>query len=183
MIIGYFIIISSAQTKIEWYDAPLFPLLALLVGLAINYAFHFIKDLELSRGKLSHNVLPFIALFLIFITPYRTIFDKTYKPVESPEDAEYYEMAHYLKDALRDRINLEDALLVYDGYNAHLDFYVMKLNEKGIPLRVAAWDNLRGGDEVFTFHDVIKENLKQTYELELVKEKGLVSTYKILGPK
>lgn len=56
----FFLVISMASTKLEWYDTPLFPYLALVSGYAV---FYFVKQVAQSDS------IKYIFIGLIFIIP------------------------------------------------------------------------------------------------------------------
>lgn len=183
MVVTFFLIISSAQTKIEWYSVPLYPFFAILIAVFIYYIFYILKDIKVINESLTFNITPFLFLFLIGITPYKEIFKKTYKPSEHPYHVEFYELGHYLQDAVRGRINLNNSYVLYDGYNAQNLFYINILNDRGIKTEFKDWRNLASGDNVIAQQKPIKEYLVENYEYEIIFEKGNVVTYKIYGNK
>lgn len=183
LIICYFIIISSAQTKLEWYDVPLFPFLAMMASIFIYYAYKFFKNFSWFNETLNYNILPFLFLFSIFLTPYQNIIAETYKPKEAESAIDFYAMSHYLQDAVKGKYNLNNQYLVHDGYNAHLLFYLNILNDKGIAISFKDWQKLEPNDIVIASQNVIKDKLKSHYDFEVLKEDGSVSTYKIVKKK
>ncbi len=83
---SYFLIISFPSVKLEWYDAPIFPLLAILTGLS------FMETVKYLTGKLSKNAnnnqfeyLLFILALLLLGQPYKDIL----KATEFPEQHIY----------------------------------------------------------------------------------------------
>jgi 4-amino-4-deoxy-L-arabinose transferase-like glycosyltransferase len=183
MIGTFFLIISLAQTKLKWYDVPLYPFLAIIIAVFINYVFQFLKNVDWRNKMLSANVIPYLFLFLICITPYQNILDKTYHPKEVYWDKDFYEISYYLKDAVKGEYDLNDQYLLYDGYNAHNLFYLNILNDQGVNVSVKDWRNLEKMDIVFTHQDDIIQYIKKHYIYQVVRREGNIQTCKIYESK
>jgi len=183
MILTFFLIISFSKTKLEWYDVPLFPFLSLLAAVFVNYIFEFFKNLKRANQTLTNNILPFIFLFLVFITPYQKIINKTYLPKEQAHDKDAYEIGYYLKEALRKKHYLNGAYLLYDGYYAQNQFYVHILNDRGVRIDFKDYDKLEDGDVVIASQSNIKQYIEANYSSEVIKTNGNIVTYKIHGRK
>jgi 4-amino-4-deoxy-L-arabinose transferase-like glycosyltransferase len=179
MAFTYFIIISSSKNRLEQYDMQLFPFLSIIVSVCIYYIFNALKQSNIGKQTLSINLLPFLFLFLVFVKPYQLIIEKTYKPKETKEWKEFYELSYFLKDATKGKYNLKNRLLLYDGYDAHITFYVDILNDKGINIARKNWEELESGDVVITHQYQIKEYLEKTYSCKLIESYGNVGIYQI----
>jgi 4-amino-4-deoxy-L-arabinose transferase-like glycosyltransferase len=183
MIITFFLVISTAKTKLEWYDVPLYPYLSILVALFIHYIFDTVNNYPWFKKTLNYNIMPYIFLFLITIQPYRKIIDKTYLPKEYPWDKEFYEISYFLKDAVKGKYHLHQHYLVYDGYYAHLLFYLNVLNNKGIEISLKDKENLQPGDLVIVSQNHIKQYIEEHYKFDIKDTIGTVSIYKIYERK
>lgn len=179
MLITFFIVISASQTKLEWYDVPLYPFLAIVIAVFIYYIFNFLENSKWASQSLMINVLPFIFLFLIGINPYGMMIDKTYKPKENKIDEKFYEIGYYLKDALRGKYNIDGHFLLYDGYYAQNLFYLNILNDKGIAVSMKDWTQLESQDRVIASQKMVKLYVEEHYDHEIIFVKGNVITYKI----
>lgn len=183
MILTFFVIISTAQTKLEWYDVPLYPFLAILTAVFIHYIFKLLRESNWIKQKIIIKTISFIFLFLVFLIPYQKIFDKTYKPKETIEGKDFYEISYYLKDAIIGKNNLDGQYLLYDGYGVHNLFYLKILNDQGIQISFKYWKNLQKEDIVIAQQENVKLYLEENYTLEKMNTKGNVITYKIHGRK
>lgn len=183
MLITFLIIISTAQTKLEWYDVPMYPFLAILITVFIYHIFAWLRDSAWINHKLKYNIVPFLFLFLIAITPYSKIIDKTYKPQEYPWDKDFYEIGYYLKDAVKGRVDVDSSYLAYEGYNAHNSFYLKILQANGIRIAFKDWTNLDNNDKVIACQQNVKQYVENSYFYEIIQEKGNVVNYKIYGKK
>lgn len=74
--VGYFLLISYPTIKLEWYIAPLFPLLSILIGLSfVEIGIFIFKKLNIRWNPfLIKSLLLGIALIFLF-KPYKTIID------------------------------------------------------------------------------------------------------------
>lgn len=181
MILTFFLIISTAQTKLPWYDVPLYPYLAIIIAVFIWYIFNLLKNISGINQTMTLNAIPFVFLFLIMIGPYRTIINKTYKPVEFSWDKEFYELGYFLKDAIKGKVDVNNYYLLYDGYNAQNIFYQRILNDKGIKTSFKYWVELKPSDRAIAFQGNVKDYIEEHYQKEIIYTHGNVVAYKILS--
>lgn len=179
MCVVYFLVISSSQTKLLWYDMPMYPFLALLIAIFIFHLFDWLQNLAWLNETLSVNVMPFLFLFLIGAGPYQKILETTYMPQRNDPDKEFYEIGHFLKAAVKGDYNLHNQFLLYDGYNAQNLFYLNILNDKGYKISFKDWKNLSPSDIVIACQNEVKQYVEAHYEHEIIQRHGAVVTYKI----
>lgn len=180
MVSTFFLVISNSQTKLEWYDVPLYPFLAIIITNFIYYIFDLLRNLKPINKSLRINVTPFLFLFLIGIMPYLKILDKTYNP---NRDKDFYEMSYFLKDAVKGKYNLNNQYLLYDGYNAHKLFYLNILNDKGTQISFKNWENLNPSDIAIASQNHIKQYVEEHYEHDVIHTEENIITYKIYEKK
>jgi len=181
MIVTFFLVISTSKTKVEWYDVPLYPFLAILIAIFIGFVFDLLQNHKWVNQTLKLNVMPYIFLFLIGIAPYQKIIDKTYKPKEYTWDKNFYEIGYFLKDAIRGKYNINNNYLLYDGYNAHNLFYLNILNDKGTRISFKDWTMLDPLDITIAHQKNVKQYVEEHYEHEIIHVVGNVVIYKIYG--
>lgn len=180
--IVFFAIISTASTKIEWYDLPLYPFLAILIGVCINFLFDLVRDMKLTHTYLSYNSAPMALLIFLFFTPYHKIFKKTQSKDEPPYYYNYA-LSHYLQDAVKGEIECNNDFLLYEGYNAQNLFYVMQLQDKGIKFSMKDWTKLEAGDTVVVYQENLRNYVYGTYEHEWLSSRDWVTRIRIKGRK
>ncbi|GAB2526289.1 ArnT family glycosyltransferase [Rufibacter soli] len=183
VVITFFLIISAAETKLEWYDVPMYPYLALLTAVLIYYVFNFLKTLEWPNATLKYNVAPFVFLFVVLTFPYQKVLDRTYRPEETPWDKEFYEMGYYLRNASKGHHAVDGRFLAYEGYNAQNQFYLNILKDKGTLLALKDWKSLNPGEVIIATQPHIKTYITDTYQHQIVEEVGNVVSYRIHGRK
>ena len=182
--ITYFLVISTAQTKLHQYDLPLYPFFAILVGVFIHFIFSFLKDQKKILHYLKYNIVPYIFLFLLFITPYSEIVKKTYKPKEHPKFEEGYRINYYVRDIIRGDRQWDNISVLHDGYAADLRFYVNILNEKGKNITLKEADKeLETGEIVLCSQHGVKWYVEQNYEYNTLDEFHNIRVYEIMNKK
>jgi len=183
MTLTFFLVISFSKTKLPWYDVPLFPFLALLVAVFVFYLFELLAEAKIFRRSLEKNLIPYLFLFLVMVTPYQVIYQKTYLPTEYSNYYAYYEISHYLQRALKGKEDLEGRYLLYEGYHAHHTFYINILKDKGVNTGVKSWRELAAGDDVFTDNEDAKEYIDAHYDHVETGSRGNIQFYQILTVK
>jgi len=181
MVLTYFLVVSNSQTKTEWYDVPLFPFLSILISIFIYYIFDVLRNVKIINYSLSRNWLHFIFMFLILILPYQKIIQKTYIPKEYSWNVEFFEIGHYLKDAVKEKHSVNNYFLLYDGYNAHNKFYLNILNDNGVKIEFKDWTNLNDGDKVIVCQQNVKEYINNNYLYEVIENINNISKYRIIS--
>lgn len=174
----YFLVISISQTKLEWYDAPLYPFFAVLVGIFLYWIFNTLHQGSWHEN-LNYKVIPYLVIFLICVEPYRTIIDKVYKPKEYSWDKETYQIGYYLKDAVNGNKKLDGYYLLDNSYYAEALFYLNILNDMDQHIHFKDWKNLNNSDLVIAHQYEVKKYVEENYNSELIEEKENIKIYKI----
>ncbi|MBD2713633.1 glycosyltransferase family 39 protein [Microvirga sp. STR05] len=126
-------VLSTATSKLEWYDAPIYPALALLVGLGLALMLRAITTTYLAHTSwLGRSLAGLLALLLLFYAPYETIVNR----IVGERHSDYgigpdgY-LGGYLKTVVRQQPQLDSLVVLYGGgYNATLTFYQLALREQ-----------------------------------------------------
>ncbi|NLF41201.1 MAG: hypothetical protein GX587_00735, partial [Bacteroidales bacterium] len=180
----YLIIISASKTKLFWYDAQIFPLLALLTALIIHQVFNILKNIPYLQKNLRINILPYLFLIIVFFTPYQKTIKRTYKPQEKVWEKEFYAISHFMKDAVKGKYQIDGFDLVYKGYDVHLDFYVIRLAQKGVHVNIIEdYKSLKPGDQVIVPDASLRDLILKKYTTETISEtENGILLLKILEP-
>jgi len=183
LVTTYWLIISLAKTKMEQYELPLFPFLSLIVAVMIYYIFNYLKDELVANKYLNFNIIPYVFIFIIVLSPYQKIIGKVYCPKESEVEEGYYQFSHFLQDAVKSRHSIKNYCVCFQDYNAHLLFYVNILNDRNQNITFKHSKNLLSGDLVVASQDGVKEYIENNYIFETTGNYKSVKKYKILGEK
>lgn len=183
LLLFYLIIISIAQTKLEWYAVPLFPFLASINAIALYVVFDYFRKSTGIATYFKFNIIPFVFLFAVFVSPYEKIINKVYFPKEYDWDKNFYEISVYLKDALKSKHSVQNHFLCYAGNNTQLLFYVNLLNDKKQNVNFIDWKNLKDGDLIIASQTNVQEDIEKNYSFELTENFQGIKKYKIHGKK
>lgn len=186
MALTYLFVISISQTKLPWYDVPMYPFLSILIAIPIYYIFALLNNFDWNNQKLFSKIIPFIFLFFILILPYQKILGKTYLPQEYPWEKDFYEIGYFLKDAIKGKQDVNGFYFLYDGpwgYNAHNKFYLKILQDKGVGISFKDWKNLDKGDKVIAHQREVKDYIIMNYAHDIINVTGNVTKFKIYDRK
>jgi hypothetical protein len=166
----YWLIVSGAETKLEWYDAPMYP----FVGLICAAFVYWLYEKYTESGFVMRLNRPFIALLIflfgVYLIPYQRIVSKTYQPEEFVWEIELYRLSYWLKEANKGKRDLDDHFLVYDIYNGHHEFYIHALQEKGVNFSEKTFLEVEPGDKIIVSEWSTLGKVNTYYEYELLEQ-------------
>ena len=144
----FLLVISSSETKIYWYSAPVYPLFALIIGLAINRLFSYLKKPIEQTGVsafLSRNLLPAVITLLIFTYPYYYTIERiTDKRTKNWSEASYHRYFKKLKEekpGIKDFKTVVDLSYEGDVANGQALFLKHAFAEEGYDIEVVLDDH------------------------------------------
>lgn len=187
MIIPFFLIISSAKTRLLWYDAPLYPFFAIAIAI-LGYSIYKILGNDNLKKSFSDsfNALGITFLFLLLVTPYSQSVSSSYKPMQQVHpntyDA-YYRASELFKKGLKGEVNLEDHQFLHYGYNAHQEFYIQRLQDKGVNIKEIEHQPIKVGYKVIIDQAQFDTLLQTDYQLDTLYKEQNLKIYHILGKK
>jgi 4-amino-4-deoxy-L-arabinose transferase-like glycosyltransferase len=182
-IISYWLIISLAQTKLEWYEAPLYPFMSLLAAVFLYQLFLWIEKLYVFKDLVRINLAPFLFLFIVFLQPYQKIIAKVYFPKLNEFDHDFYELSRFMKENAGKEKSEVDFNICYLDYNAHISFYTDKMNMNDVSIEFKDWTKLQGGEKIVIGQDSLRNYIESKYKFEVLNYRGVVRKYQILGAK
>ena len=123
--VSYFLLISYPKVKLEWYDAPLYPILSLLLAVTISQLVDIITE-----NKLHKTVILFFLILAIFSSPYYKIYNQN--KIFLPKDALEYD-GFAIRELSRISPNIKNyKVLLPIKHSEHIDqanFYIKSLNQ------------------------------------------------------
>ncbi|MCB9245189.1 MAG: glycosyltransferase family 39 protein [Flavobacteriales bacterium] len=174
---SYLLIISIAQTKLPWYDIPVYPLLALATGWGI---WQLYANLTINMKQKWVRVLPWLVVPLAFAYPYRNMVGTTFKPKEYSWDEEYYRLSYYLRDKISKGEVFEDYILIDTVYCAHNKFYMNWANHEGSKIDFAHRAHYaRTGKQVIAHQSTVHAFIRSRYEYTILDSFHNVQVYAI----
>lgn len=162
-------VISNSETKLLWYDASMYPLMALVVGLAL-YQLHTGVQQWLAAPTPGWRYLTTVLFLLVFfLMPYRFIISKVYHPQEVLYQPEKY--GFLIKQTERNLPDLKQYHILHLGQSTHALFYQLVYDlTKGYRIgRYRAPESTRVGNVVMTCQPRLRRYLSERYELELLQ--------------
>lgn len=157
--VSFFAIISKG-TKNFWYDAPLFPLLAVLISISL---------FVLVRRILKSETINVTLVLMLLYIPYKTAYSNVISTAEIYYNWETYGISYYLKDNLKAKNLTSNTHILLDnhyGFEPHL-FYVKKLEiEHGIKLNRKWLNNVKVNDTLLITHLSTLDSLESKFEVE-----------------
>lgn len=182
--IGFLLVISSASTQMLWYEAPIYPFMALLTAAAIYWGINLINSWV---TNLHFNFLPYLLVIALCFTPYKNTFTGVYPPrVQHDWEKEAQALNFYLIKAYQNDRNLNGYSWVDDDlYNPYIYFYIKMFEKnKGQIITQKHLDSLNNGDTVIGFLNKIKPQIEAKYQTKVIEEfEEFLKVYKIEGRK
>ena len=166
----HLLVISLSKTKLEWYDAPVFPLAAMIIALAFRQMWLITLPYLPSRKTLVLlTFVKILATALIFAIPYSTTIKSIYhKKWEYDTDIFAYQM----KKLAEERPELKDYIIYCGSYDGQVGFYTRFWNEKkGYDIKVAEYwkeDIMQQGTHVLSCYREKLEKVKEGYKTETI---------------
>ena len=158
LVFSYLLIITLALTKLEWYDMPLYPLLAIVAAIPL-------EKLLISIGDTT--VLKRVSfLGLIFFYPILLNVYKSQGNHMSYGDTIVEANERYLFQAIKNKENLDGVKVLHHNWDGALLFYKYKLETKNQTIDIITDPNyLYPGDKVLVCNDSLKGLLNSKFEL------------------
>ncbi len=153
--ISYLLIISFANTKLRWYDAPVFPLLAVISALGIEKISLFLNN----RFKLNQAIF----LVILFAVPY-------FITIRSLYTTSAGDQMHHYGLFLRKLPHYKEYTIVNIGYSSHISFYQKIYNRQGYGIVHDSPSNLKVGDTAMFCEEEPKRVLNERFRYEMLEE-------------
>lgn len=183
IVVVFLLIISSAQTKIYWYDTPLYPLFAIIIGNFFTLFYEFIKPLEQNSFK-KFYIVKYGAVISLFIFPYTAILRDSYKPIEpNVHEWLYYHAEYYMQKATRGEKDLNNTAYYYTNYEVPVLFYRDMLRDKGQNMKWVKKPDFNPGEKVLISQDIDKDSVKAKYTYQVIDSDCNVLKLQILARK
>jgi hypothetical protein len=126
--IGYLLIISLAKTKLEWYAAPVYPLLAMQIGIGLHI--YLGRIYNLIKPKAIASALVSLSLIVLLAEPVKTVYNRFKAPEFYPWEVAQYTLSFYLQGLIRNNATPHAGTVVLNRYPAEVLFYVYQLKTK-----------------------------------------------------
>ena len=169
MVLPYFLIISSAQTKLEWYDIPLYPFLSIQIAILLYFVWHWAKQ-WINKQQL-RTAFAIASFMLIFFFPFQQCWNFVHHFGEKPWDNDPHKQSYYLQNAIRQNKDLTDYYFCYSDYNGQIKFYVEVLRHQGVKVDLNnSLEFLSAGKKVVVSQKPLMDSLQQNFAVQKLEE-------------
>lgn len=181
--ITYLFVISNAQTQVYWYLMPLYPFLAILVGVFIYTVCTILKRADI-KGILSQNVLPYVFVILLCFVPYKNICNYVLSDISGDVAPERYKLQLYMQQILHHKDpNTDGTTFLNNGYDHDLEWYIMALQADHRPFYEVSQDNIKGNEKIVAYTEHYRKFLEANYNFNVLSGFHNVVLYKLNGRK
>ena len=180
MVLSYLIIVMISVTKLEWYDMPLFPYLAVVSAYPIYWMLQKVRfnEIELKPFQM------YLLLAVLFIYPYSIMFSKAQGNTISVGERKLEANEMYLFQRIKDSKNLDGVKVYHNTWNGSLLFYKYKLSgvNQGLEL-VKDFNLLHVNDKVLVSDEILKENIVSRFNIKVLDSKYNAELYLLESSK
>jgi 4-amino-4-deoxy-L-arabinose transferase-like glycosyltransferase len=178
--VAYFVVVSLARTKNEWYDMACYPFFAIVTAAGIIVACRLL--LKIPNFYVSHAMIG-ILIVLITWLPYKEIIAEHVKPEYQDWSQENDSITFYIRDILKGRKSGKDLLIAKEGYQADMDWYQLLLKEKGRQLDTVDYKMIPAGERVIAYQEQVKQYIAANYDTARLDSFNTLLVLQINGRK
>jgi 4-amino-4-deoxy-L-arabinose transferase-like glycosyltransferase len=190
-VVSSFLVIISNGCANGWYDAPLYPLLAMLAGIGLSFFYKQLVSRFSESPTLFRPILyGFCFIIFFFALPYKKMFLNIYWTGEKDVVEKFGLFVKHLAD---NRPEWREYALAHNSYAAQFLFTMRVYNQKGYKLSEDATGNvakdslflndLKIEQKVVVFQQNVEQVLQSKYEIELLYAYEEYKLYRILSRK
>jgi 4-amino-4-deoxy-L-arabinose transferase-like glycosyltransferase len=191
LVVGTFLFIISNGCVNDWYDAPVYPLLAMLVGIGLSFLYRVLVVRFSPNPSLLRQVLYGLCFFIIFFAfPYQQKLTRIAQVQETDIEEKY---GLVVRDLAQQHPEWRKYVLAHDSYQAQFLFSMHAYQQKGFALtaekrREFPNDTLflaafQSAEKVLVFQKEIEALLQTRYELEWLYTRDEYKLYRIVRIK
>ncbi|MDX2245150.1 MAG: glycosyltransferase family 39 protein [Bacteroidia bacterium] len=168
--ISWLMVISLSQTKLEWYDASLYPLMAMPVGYALYRLYEGGKSFLPDTARLTPVLWAVLFVFAFFFTPGVAVMKKVYQPHDIDYPGERY--GYLIKQVEKQFPDLKKYTILHEGHSTHALFYQLTRNDKGFDIsRLHTTTDTKAGDIIMACQPEVIRYLKEHFQLRPISGK------------
>ena len=161
----YFLLISYPKVKLDWYDAPLYPLLALFLGISL---FHVLSIL-IKNKKIKERV--YVVLILAIATPNFIEIIKT--KLNTGQQIEALEYEGYFLDKIGKMKVSNKKITIYNKeqdkeHNDHVVFYERAMQELQYEIKYKVKPDFDLLETVLVSQDNLKQKMDSLYQYKVL---------------
>jgi hypothetical protein len=178
------VVLSAGSIRLDWYDAPIFPFMALVSGSGIYFIIKHIFSINENRGWL-RNLSVALLIGLLFAPAYAGIIKFNLSEDEDVWDTDSYNLTHLIESKGRSGGNLSGYKIMVDWFMwTALNCHVRKWEGRGQKMEIVTdVRELRTGDKVMISLQPMKSAIDQVYTHETIETFKNVEIWRISGIK
>lgn len=182
----YMLVISSAQTKLGWYDIPIYPLITVVIAIALSTIFDNQLKKTFSTTQKQMLIIFGIVFFLIPIT---IQMQKVYKLIKAQENDLEMCTTFFLHNNLKKKkLNLDNCYVQGDldcSYSGQIEFYQELYKNQHQNLHLFFWnlDTIVAPCKLISRYDQTKYFAEQHFEYKIIKEVDQLKFYELYRRK
>lgn len=170
----FWLIISSAKTKLPWYDTPIYPYFAIISASFVYYIYDATRQKLHDKTKqpiVAQSGAWFICLLLFVLPYYNIIIEKAYAVKPEGWEADFAKSCEYFQKAVRHQVDATGQKFVFDfdgEYAWHRTIvwcYRKQLQEKKIDARFLEPADVAVNDTVMLFEGQTTHVLHQKFDM------------------
>ncbi len=181
-VLTFLLILSTAKSKIAWYDAPIYPLLAIGIAVQINAIIEMITNRFNLRKYIKYMYKVSLVIALIGV-PYVTVFKNVSRVEELEHEKDFYAIEYFLRDNETKVSELKAPHVVYDGYDVQVEFYVNRYQMNGMNIELVPSQNVQVGDEIIVCQAEVLDQLKDQFHIEIRNKRPYITIGLVKGLK
>jgi 4-amino-4-deoxy-L-arabinose transferase-like glycosyltransferase len=179
---SFLLFISLSQTKLRWYDAPLFPILSLFTAVGTEWLWKAFDEYFSPRLSFPHKKNILLPMFILAIwgAPFvNRLEHATRTDIRDLDDTEAIAFGSFMKQLT----HLRSYTIAHGNYNSHIDFYRQAYNNQGYHINSMPLDQLPAGERVLLCGEIQKKMIDSLYGYEILKRDTFCRFVRIEGPR
>ncbi len=171
-IVCYVLIISFSETKLKWYDAPLYPFMAILIGLAIFQLYVGIKERLDIKKQFQKGLLFLLLCVSTFSVPVQTL-SKSSLFIEKETSYTGLFYGDFMKNYFDFFPQQKSLRVIYYGYNPHLVFYSTIYQHQGLAVEPIMQNaEIHIHDTIMICDKTMWPNFNPNYKFDTLYQEG-----------
>ena len=162
----YLFVISIGETKLEWYDLPVFPFISLMAALFLYFVIKALSRYSLLKDKMYSRYITIVILVFFFAAPYYRVYESISTGEVPKQEESTHWISHYLRNMLKDETKIQKEFTVlYEGEFQHFLFYIYKLRDQGHEVYFKEPVELRTGTNYIVYQEKVLKDLENKYNV------------------
>lgn len=179
----YLLIMTLAGTKLEWYEMPIYPFLAIVTGCGIYFILAMISNFEVFPSDRYKYWFSGLVILLISFYAIKLVYKNVFYTPLPPHGENTYQISLFLRDQLKNQTLPPNTKIIHEGYDAGIIYYKYAFQEKGLDLVGMSKDSLKSEDIVLVHEPHVENHIRDNFELEQLQHHKNIKVLKILSQK